>query len=378
LLELTRTFIESSDINPEMAAIPQTDLLIQLLQRKTVFPDSKVSSAISSIEKNCVSANVNLKREILNQKSKIKRLAEEIEGLTCEAAKNAEERMLIEKELEEKRSSNLYRIGISEDMFHGGSADIASYLDQLIDCLLALDEKTMALEQRDLLLHNYKEKFLPLAITCRLLYKEFESTKSKYNSDCKTLSESLLTATEHNKVLQAKTSRLEDTIESLNGSPDDVERALINSQRKLVVFEVNSATLKRQIAATSTNLKAVTKENISLTRDIENLNQVARQTICRLYSQHSELRNRVEYLSDMQDESISMTDYRSLENKLNLFVVKNKIMMERERDRIDLQVNSSSNERQVDLLINTNNKLELKVIELEKKVLVNITSGICF
>lgn len=365
MLELTRTFIESSDVTPDVTAMPQTDLLIQLLQRKTVWPVSKVSSAVSNIEKNCVSANVNLKKEIVNQKSKIKNLVEEIDLLKTEAAKNAENRMVVEKEL---RSSNLNRIGISEDMLQGGSADIANYLDQLIECLLTLDEKTAALEKRDMLLLDYKEKFLPLAVSSRLLYKEFEATKNKYNADCKALSESLLIATENDKILQNKLARLEETIESLNGGEDHVKNSLINSQRKLVVFEVNTSTLKRQIAATSANLKTVSKENLALTRDIEKLNQVAQQTISRLHIQNTELKKRVEYLSDKQDESISMADYRSLENKLKMFVVKNKIMMEKERDRIDLQVNTLSNEKQVEILKNTNDELKIKLFELEKKV----------
>jgi hypothetical protein len=368
LTELSRTFIECSDVTPENMIMPHVELLVKLLERKSVFPATKVVSTIENVEKNCVSTTVSLKKEIIQQKDKIKLLQNEIVDLKNQIVVTSEEKCKIEKDLESKSKSKLGLIDMN--VFDGVNNNLADYLEQLIDCLMCLDEKTIALDDANKLLRDYKDKFLPLAIKCRLLYKEYAILKSEKSEECFTLQEKIGTLASENSTLTKQVGILQATIDDLSKDPDIVRQSLIQSQRNLIVTDVNAAKIQRQLKATITNLKSITNEKNLLDKDVELLDQAARQTICRLVRQKNELSARLKEHLESHAECVTKDDHEIVQNKLVMLVSKNKVLLERECERIEVQANYISNEKEVQQLREKNAILSLNLQEYEKKVIL--------
>ena len=101
-----------------------------------------------------------------------------------------------------------------------------------------------------------------------------------------------------------KLEELEKYLSLNSSSSDDIKEALIESQRKLVVFKVNEEALTRRYIAATESEQSLIKEVqklkviifISYQNDLSNLDRVARSTIIRLQKSKSEHRDKISSL----------------------------------------------------------------------------------
>ena len=371
MLELSKALVENglSQSDESQNDFSEVKLLLAILQSKVTGDNPKVIEAIQNLESS--KANLQLKKEI----SKIRR--------ECEQLKKKAEMNYFDPQNKnqaiESLGSNLQQTSShkksaqslinSNEFLASNSMGISSLLEQLIDCVEELTGKEELIEQNNLKLHEYAAKFVPLCVKARLIYKDLANTRKAHCEEILNLKNE----TEHlagcNSDLKHEVSRLEEIVQKLELEPESLKMKYVESQRKLIVCEVNEKALIRRMTACESAEKSIFKEKQRLKDDISELDGTARQTISRLYRHKKEAESFANEMSEKWSESVSLKEHKLLQNKLAMYISKTKLLLERERDFIEVQTSNEAYRLEAHDLQNVVFQLELKVKEYEMKAL---------
>lgn len=133
---------------------------------------------------------------------------------------------------------------------------------------------------------------------------------------------------------EIKSSRLESLVSTLSEDSNVISKELIETQRKMVILEVNEQALFRRYNASLQVEQVYQKEISRLKDDLQSLQNNAGMKINRLSQFLSESKTLNSQLQERLSESVSSVEFNNLENKLNMYISKTKILLEKERDWI--------------------------------------------
>jgi hypothetical protein len=169
-----------------------------------------------------------------------------------------------------------------------------------------------------------------MAANVKRMYQENVILK-KQCEDAKTEAQlSVQKAMEEKSKAVARLKEFEAFVDKKYQTSEDSQRALIEAQRQLVVLKVNEETLTRRYVAAAEGEKQLQKEVHKLKSDIAHLDTIARSTIARLRKSKNENQERVSALQEELASSVPLNDFIRLEHKLNLYIAKNQILMEKQ------------------------------------------------
>ena len=101
---------------------------------------------------------------------------------------------------------------------------------------------------------------------------------------------------------------------------------------------------------------------------MQNLDKVAKTTISRLQKSKLEAQERVSALQEELQNSIPLSDFMRQEHKLNLYIAKSKILMDRERSWVEFKNRQDLDASRVDTLVKKAQDLELVCIERQATI----------
>ena len=160
---------------------------------------------------------------------------------------------------------------------------------------------------------------------------------------------------------------LQESLANLELPKDSLQKRFIDQQRKYIVLEVNQINLNRRIIALETCEANLKKQLTQSELNYVEIDQVARQTISRLYLHSKETTGIANDLSEKYRESVPFKSFKALENKLEMYISKTKLLLERERNQINIRVENENYCLQAESLAEQVDILESQLLEYRLK-----------
>jgi chromosome segregation ATPase len=374
LMEISRHFIEAKDqLGDVTRTLPNVELLLAMLQTKqSVHSNPKIKRAFIEVEESLSKTNSLLKKENSNLNSQLGRQKAETDHFRslCDTLRTENLKLKMEIENgEDKVRRPRTAIEIDSNAFGQSSVGFSSVLEQLVDALIVVEEQQTQLVDNNQLLEQYKVKLRPLAIRTRLLYKQFTAEKELHQKQNAELKSQLSNSEQERDQLDQQVKRLQEGLEVLKNDPDALKSLYIDLQRKFIVLESQAMGLARRHESMVTTEKFLNKENERLKQDLLELDMIARQTIARLVKRQKLSKEKIEQLIEANQDSISLTEYRILENKLRIYIEKTRLLTERERDRIGMATAYETEAFKIQELEQHIQKLEQNLVEYKQKAI---------
>ncbi len=375
IMEMSKSFVDPGTAElPESLGmnLPQVQHLIAMLQGKYTSNNPKISAAVKDAEASKI--NFQVKKEIASLKEQCASLKKQSEKNYMEVERK---NMAIEALHEElqlvKESRRGSRLSEPAEELITSSVGFVTLLDQLIDCLSELEENKDTLSRNKLAIEEYQKKLVPLCVKTRLLYRDFAASRAVHLEEMGRMKKELAREDERSKLLQHQIDRYSSITNDLNLPNDSLKAKYVSNQRKLVVAEVSEMSLKRRTVTLEASERNLEKEKAELEKHLFELDQTARQTISRLYQFKNEAQIAATEFGQKYEESVPLGVYKVLENKLIMYVAKAKVLLERERDEIDIRSsnehfrikNAELEERLMELELHTH-EIKAKAIEFDK------------
>ena len=176
-----------------------------------------------------------------------------------------------------------------------------------------------------------------MAANVKRIYQENVSLKKQCENAKTEAQSSVQKAMEEKSKAVTRLREFEALVEKKYQSSEESQRALIEVQRQLVVLKVNEETLTRRYVAAAEGENQLQKEVHKLKSDIANLDTIARSTISRLGKSKKEIQEKVDVLQEELASSVPLSDFVRMEHKLNLYIAKNQILMEKQTSVTDFK-----------------------------------------
>ncbi|KAJ3000585.1 hypothetical protein HDV02_004880 [Globomyces sp. JEL0801] len=364
MVKISGMMMESQDENNlTFCNNVEIQTLLTLLTSKTVRHVDGVQTALDKVQN---ATNESLRKQLEKAKHEITLLKEKINenehtqkqnifnNATLEAdLKNAKEYII---QLEAKKLLKTP----SETMI-GDAVGFGNVVDQLIDCLIELDQTKENLLKANGLIDDYRAKYMPLTVNARMLYRDMSNMKKLHEQEKKEFQHELNKLELERDTLSVTVKTLEKTIEQLKLNPDEIQGQLVQAQRKLIVLKVNEVSLNRLQAATCSNEKMLINENKKLRQTLDELDKTSALAITRMYRDKRQAMEKIESLFSTLENSIPLTNYKSLQDKLDIVISKNKNLLDREQDLIQFHLSLQTREHDFIALAQRNYDLELKL-----------------
>ncbi|KAI9202124.1 uncharacterized protein BJ171DRAFT_515759 [Polychytrium aggregatum] len=225
--------------------------------------------------------------------------------------------------------------------------DYSAVVEQLIECLLDLKTKDRELDEARQDIAKFEKSYSVLVGKQRLLYRDFHEQREQWRSEAKSLKEKLQGSETEQECLSLKLREMDRLVDSLSKDPESVRADLIEAQRKVSVLSVNEHNLKRRYSAMLEVESILRKESSSLKNEIFRLEKVSRETIMRLYQSKKELQAQAQHLEKELADSVRLSDFLQLQNTMELYKTKTKLLLDKERDWITDRDRRESDSRKV-------------------------------
>jgi hypothetical protein len=201
----------------------------------------------------------------------------------------------------------------------------------------------------------------------KYLYLDHTKARKSHEIEVQEIKTKLETSESLRAVTETKVQRLEGLLSTLNDGPESICQNLIDSQRRLVVLEVNEQALLRRYTASMQVEQVYQKEVARLKDEVQSLESSARTVIERLMRYKKEAKLTIAELHEQLSESVSRVEYGLLENKLNMYISKTKLLIERERDWIEQKIARDVERSTVNSQAEEIQKLTLNIAEYKSK-----------
>lgn len=328
----------------------------------------KVSSALKELETSKV--NIKIKKEITDLREECKVLKKQVEMNYSEVESKNEAISNLEKELKKEKSSKsmgVKNLSQPAEELIASSVGFTTLLEQLIGCLLELEDKGEQLCHSKTLLDEYTQKFIPLCVKVRLLYRDFGIAKKNWDEQTAELSKTLESQKANEENLKFEIENLNKVINDLNLDPESIQQRYVIQQRKLIVSEVDHMNLKRKLVSMESSQNYLRKFNAEMQDNMRDIDETARLTITRLYHFKKQATDFAEEIGDKYSDSISLQRYKIMENKLAMYISKTKLLLEREREQVDIYANNENFRLKAEILSEEKCRLEALVKEYQLK-----------
>ena len=200
-----------------------------------------------------------------------------------------------------------------------------------------------------------------------MLYRDFTISKSLWAERVVALQKDEQALKGEKESLVYEIKQLQESLSDLELPKESLQKRYIEQQRKLIVFEVNQMNLNRRIVALETCESNLKKELAIMRNNVQDIDQSARQTISRLYSYKKEASNLANDMGEKYLQSVPVKSYKAIENKLEMYISKTKLLMERERNQIDIHSENENYRLKAESLSDAVNVLESKLLEYQLK-----------
>lgn len=212
---------------------------------------------------------------------------------------------------------------------------IHSISRQLIVCLGELHTERSISADLEKTVKSLDYKWAPMCSKMKQLYRDHVQLKETYAKDIESRQQEVEQLKDKVESGNIKSQRLELIIASMNYDSESLQSKLVESERMLVVLEVNEHALLRRYAASHQVETQYRNETLRLKKDLSDLEKTAKTTISRLNRYRKESLERATIAEEKLAESVSLVEHKVLENKLCMYISKAKILQERERDSIE-------------------------------------------
>ncbi|KAJ3083752.1 hypothetical protein HK102_000920, partial [Quaeritorhiza haematococci] len=252
---------------------------------------------------------------------------------------------------------------LPKDLTSGTILDYGAVTEYLLECMFDLHEKDEELEESQKALEWYHDKFATLANDQASLYKQYTTKLEQHEKTIADLEQQLQDAIAEGKSAETKADEFERTLQTLmRGDHDEIQTALVEAQRSLVVLKVNEEKLVRRYMAASDTEAMLRKENERIKAELVSLDEAARSNIGRLVRYKKNAQKKIDHLLKMAHESVPAKQHSEVENKLLYYIAKTRILLEREQEWI-------SRREEQDAIASEARELQCKVDQLQIELL---------
>ncbi|KAI8621520.1 hypothetical protein BC830DRAFT_180184 [Chytriomyces sp. MP71] len=352
---------------PNQIRFPVIEKLLKALEKKRNKDLSNDLYGNEIVEDQIVQVNQNLREELLQMRIRmedLERLAEDSKKLAESSQKNAEALRMRAMKARGKV------LELPSELLLGSVHDYSAVVEQLVECLMELQVKDKELRECRVALENFELNYASLVGKQRHLYRDYNIYKRNSAVEIENLKDTVLDAHVERDGVIIRVEELERLLKALHDKCEwnHTQRCLVESQRNVAVLRVNEITMKRKYMAVADAEVITRKENMKLKTDLMALDRVARETIGRLTRAKFELRDRVQVLTEICQGSVPKTDYNLLQNKLDLYVAKTKLLLDREQNWISERDKRESDSKELVLAKKTILGLEINFFESQKIV----------
>ncbi|KAJ3272293.1 hypothetical protein HDV01_005832 [Terramyces sp. JEL0728] len=334
IMELSRALTDQNDLSaPSQQKIDQ---LNKLLTSKHQSQNVKVNTALklldTSVKNKTKSFKLDLEyknKEIADLKDKIKTMEDikvtqmvDIEKLNGKLNKMVE----INEHLQAEK-----KIKVPVEELLDKPLGFMDLVEQLIECRQEIERKNSEIEKSNREMNTLKEKYDPIAAKAKGLYGQYIHTKKKYHEEIESCRKQIENLEKSNQELQIKAKGYDDLNEAAISGDQALARKVVQWQRKAVVLEVNEKSTARKIASLSTTCQLLEKETKMYRENIDEIENVATQTISRMNQKQKELQATVTDLHERLAHSVPSAQHKALENTLNMYISKVQILSDKQQ-----------------------------------------------
>ncbi|KAJ3218623.1 hypothetical protein HK099_004994 [Clydaea vesicula] len=334
--EISLTLIKTRSTAPEQKGQPQSEVAFPIVQKLMKILENK-EKRIRAMDmgkdasEDILEMNIQLREELSDVRALLDQSSHSLYLKNCEFEKlQADFSKLKEKsDLPRKRLLNL-----PADLVLGTVHDYSALVEQLIECLSDSQTKDKEILETKKSLEQYHEKYSILMGRQKLLYKDYHEQETKHIEQTKTMQDMTNEAEHQKEIAQMKAKELEHMVENLKAGPEEISRNYIVVHRNFIALKANEAVLIRRHKALTEVESHLRKHNSSLQADVLALDKSAKETIMRLIVKKKELEVKVEVLLRKLDESVPATLLAQADHKLEAYIAKTRLLLEREQEWI--------------------------------------------
>ncbi|KAJ3119912.1 hypothetical protein HK098_005020, partial [Nowakowskiella sp. JEL0407] len=345
-----------------LKSFPAIDKLLARLQSAPLSGKPKFDTEAGETNASLIQVTNALRQQILALTTKSESLTSKLSRQSQKISKLEADRDFWANKCQEQQKTSLWKsLDIPIDLMVGELPGYNAVLEQLVRCVLELKEKNSELADWKSGLEEYEQKFLAASERYRSLQTELSSLSSSTTKQINALSSKLYETETSLLGMTQKATQFESLINKLNYGPDDIRRELVESRREAVVLRVNEVVLSRKYLAVAEREKNVNLELEKLKFDKIQTNKATAEKISLLEKLKNNAEHRLHSLSRELSHSVSSTEHSNLENKLNLYISKTRVLLQKEIDFIEKNEENEANLRNL-------KSLQVEVSDMQLKL----------
>ncbi|KAJ3018475.1 UNVERIFIED_CONTAM: hypothetical protein HDU68_011137 [Siphonaria sp. JEL0065] len=346
---------------------PVIEKLLHTLEKKRHKDLSNDLYGNDSVEDHVIQVNQSLREELMAMSIRI----EDLESQVATSQKLAENSQRNAEALRMRAMKARGKVlELPTELLLGSVHDYSSVVEQLVECLMELQVKDKELRTVRSSLEKFESHYASLAGRQRHLYRDYHIVKKESAAEIDALKNQVKDAEIERDSQLIRVEELEKLLKAIHERTEwnHTQRSLVESQRSVAVLRVNEINLKRKYLAVADLEMNIRKENTKLKTDLMALDRVARETISRLQISKAEALRRVEALMASLEDSVPKSDFSLLQNKLDLYVSKTKLLLDREQTWIADREQRESDAGKLAVAEDRIKGLEIDLYEAQKLV----------
>ena len=360
--EISHTILDNSADSNRDPIIAKIDALIQILSGKARMNES--GNAIAIVESSIHTVNRKLRKELEKNRQEVNFLTGKVQQLEVNVKKSTEENVLLRKKMENRERRY---VDVPAELSLSSLSGYISLSDQLIQCLGELQDKDDELKACEFALERYKKFYRSIYAKSQLMYQECNAQREANELTQKELKEKYAEAESNANIAQIRVHELETLLSNIEQSSDEVKRKAIETQRKVIVLQVNEKALTRRHVALTDIEKLLRKENLRLKHELIEIDKSSREVVTRLRQAKRECDDRIESFQERLSDSVPRQHFVFLENRLKSETSKIKLLLERESSWIQQRIQQEEAQNEVIRLRKALDQTKLELVETSVK-----------
>ncbi|KAI8813314.1 hypothetical protein BJ742DRAFT_789891 [Cladochytrium replicatum] len=322
----------------------------------------------SNLREDLIHINKCLRENIHNLESQNGRVASELQEAQSKLVELAAEREnLAERALRAERLISSRRVlQLQDNLSISTLPDYSSVVEQLIQCLLEIKEKSEQLYNSEGLLSVFQDSYRKIISKQKKLFDSFHACQANQKLKIQVLEAKLSEANIQLQASKEHTDQLTRMLKELDRR-DELQQSFIESQRNVVVLRVNEVILKRRYLATVETENNLRRENLRLERELLSLKCSTNKELLDLELRSLHSSSEMKAALHRLNGSVPIADYSLLQNQLSVAYIRVSALLRRESELTDKLRSRDGEQRESEALQRQVRELTLTQVELQLK-----------
>ena len=204
---------------------------------------------------------------------------------------------------------------------------------QLVEALEQLHEREMELEEQQVVTSALEENLVNIKQQMAGLYHDFAQRSESWEARDKDAKQQEKLLSDERNDLKLKLQRMQDVLSHVKKEdPESLEAKLVESTRKVAVYEINEAVLSRKYVSQTEMLDAEREKCNKLEREFVDMETSLKQRILFLEQYKQSAGSRIAFLQGKLDTSVPASDFSSVQKELDALREEHLAVLRREVD----------------------------------------------